>query len=100
MQDAGDTEIPSDVEEKLLRFCRAGLAVATMRGKSYLSMGGTSMGIAGSTVDQPFFESYLGMRVEPIDMSEFVRRFDEQVFDPNEFERALTWVHHWTQWGL
>jgi len=92
VQDAGDTEIPSDVEDKLLRFCRAGLAVATMRGKSYLSLGGTSMGIAGSTVDQRLFESYLGMRVEAVDMSEMVRRIDEQIFDPTEFERALAWV--------
>ncbi|MFN2151943.1 MAG: L-fucose isomerase, partial [Anaerolineales bacterium] len=62
VQDAGDTAIPDDVQEKLLRFARTGLAVATMRGKSYLAMGGVSMGIAGSIVDQPFFEDYLGMR--------------------------------------
>ncbi len=92
VQDAGDTTIPADVEDKLLRFARAGLAVATMRRKSYLSMGGTSMGIAGSTVDQPFFERYLGMRVEPVDMSEFTRRVDRMIFDPDEFERALAWV--------
>ena len=67
VQDTGDTNLPEDVKEKLLRFARAGLAAATMRGKSYLSMGGVSMGIAGSIVDQPFFESYLGMRVEVID---------------------------------
>ena len=81
--------IPADVQEKLLRFARAGLAVATMRGKSYLSMGGVSMGIAGSIVDQAFFESYLGMRVEAVDMSEFIRRIDEGIYDPEEFERAL-----------
>src|SRR5581483_5415730 len=67
--DGGDDTIPLDVQEKLLRFARAGLAVAIMRGKSYLSLGGVSMGIAGSIVDQSFFESYLGMRVETIDMS-------------------------------
>ena len=81
VQDAGDPVIPEDVQEKLLRFARAGLAVATMRGKSYLSMGGVSMGIAGSFVDQPFFEAYLGMRVEAIDMTEFLRRIDENIFD-------------------
>jgi L-fucose isomerase len=92
VQDAGDTSIPADVQEKLLRFARAGLAVARMKGKSYLSMGGVSMGIAGSIVDQSFFESYLGMRVEAVDMSEFVRRFEEEIYDKQEFERALSWV--------
>jgi L-fucose isomerase len=92
VQDAGDTEIPEDVKEKLLQFARAGLAAATMRGKSYLSMGGVSMGIAGSIVDQPFFESYLGMRVEVIDMTEFLRRMDQGIYDPEEFKRAMPWV--------
>ncbi|MFC2015354.1 L-fucose isomerase [Chloroflexota bacterium] len=92
VQDAGDSSIPSDVQEKLLQFAKAGLAVARMRGKSYLPMGGTSMGIAGSIVAPSFFEAYLGMRVEPVDMTEFVRRMDEDIFDPDEFERALTWV--------
>src|SRR5512139_573175 len=80
VQDLGDTAIPADVEQKLVRFARAGLAVATMRGKSYLSMGGVSMGIAGSIVDQPFFEEYLGMRVECVDMSELVRRVEENIY--------------------
>jgi L-fucose isomerase len=92
VQDAGDTTIPQDVQEKLLRFARAGLAVAAMRGKSYLAMGGVSMGIAGSIVDQPFFEDYLGMRVETVDMSEFTRRIAENIYDPDEFDRALAWV--------
>jgi L-fucose isomerase len=92
VQDAGDTTIPADVQEKLLQFARAGLAVATMRGKSYLSLGGVSMGIAGSIVDQAFLESYLGMRVETVDMSEFVRRLDEEIYDKEEFARALPWV--------
>ncbi len=92
VQDAGDTRIPADVQEKLLRFARAGLAVAAMRGNSYLSMGGVSMGIAGSIVNQAFFEDYLGMRVEVADMSEFIRRMQEGIFDPGEFEKAYTWV--------
>ncbi len=91
VQDAGDTAIAADVREKLLQFARAGLAVATMRGKSYLSMGGVSMGIAGSIVDHALFESYMGMRVETVDMSEFVRRMDEGIYDKEEFERALEW---------
>jgi L-fucose isomerase len=92
VQDPDDTRIPADVEEKILRFARAGLAVATMRGKSYLSMGGTSMGIAGSIVDQPFFEAYLGMRVEAVDMVEFVRRIERGIYDKREFQRALEWT--------
>jgi L-fucose isomerase len=92
VQDAGDTSIPEDVQERLLQFAKAALAVARMRGKSYLSMGGTSMGIAGSIVDPAFFESYLGMRVEPIDMTEFARRIEKEVYDPEEFEQAWSWV--------
>ena len=92
VQDAGDRTIPADVQARLLQFARPALAVARMRGKSYLSMGGTSMGIAGSIVDQAFFESYLGMRVEAIDMTEFVRRIEEEIYDQEEFERALAWT--------
>lgn len=84
--------IPDDVKEKLLRFAKAGLAVATMRGKAYLSMGGTAMGIAGSIVNPELFEKYLGMRCESIDMSEFVRRWDEGIYDPEEFAKAEKWV--------
>lgn len=92
VQDAGDTVFPDDVKEKLLRFARAGLAVALMRGKSYLSIGNVSMGIAGSIVDHDFFESYLNMRVETVDMSEITRRIDEQIYDQDEFKRALAWT--------
>lgn len=92
VQDAGDTSIPADVSEKILRFVRAGLGAAIMKGKSYLGMGGVSMGIAGSIVDQPFFESYLGMRVETIDMTEFLRRMDKGIFDPKEYRKALAWT--------
>lgn len=99
VQDAGDMTIPPDVQEKLLRFARAGLAVATMRGKSYLSLGGVSMGIAGSIVDQPFFEQYLGMRVEVADMSEFIRRIEEGIYDLEEYQRALKWVKTYCREG-
>jgi L-fucose isomerase len=92
VQDSTDTSIPLDVQEKLLRFARAGLGVALMRGKSYLSLGGVSMGIAGSIVDQGFFENYLDMRVEAVDMSEITRRIDEGIYDPEEFTRALAWT--------
>jgi len=92
VQDAGDTEIPADVSEKIIRFAKAGLAAAMLRGKSYLSMGGCSMGIAGSIVDQTFFESYLGMRVEAIDLTEFTRRLRDGIFDKAEYEKAMKWV--------
>jgi L-fucose isomerase len=92
VQDAGDTAIPADVQDKLLRFARAGLAVASMRGKSYLSLGNVSMGIAGSIVDHGFFESWLGMRVQAVDMSELRRRLDKGIYDGAELERALAWA--------
>ena len=92
VQDSDDTSIPDDVREKILRFCRAGLAMASLRGTSYLSMGGTSMGIAGSQVSSQFFEDYLGMRVESVDMSEFSRRVEQKIYDREEYELALSWV--------
>ncbi len=92
VQDRDDESIPEDVKEKLLRFARAGLAVAEMRGKSYLSVGGVSMGIVGSIVDQDFLLDYLGMRTEVVDMVELVRRIEEGIFDKEEFDRALDWV--------
>ncbi|MBM4161129.1 MAG: L-fucose isomerase, partial [Ignavibacteria bacterium] len=92
VQDAGDTRVPQDVHWKILQFARAGLAVSTMRGKSYLAIGGVSMGIAGSIVDHSLFEKYFGMRVETVDMSEFTRRIEEEIYDRNEFVRALKWV--------
>jgi len=92
VQAAGDPEIPTDVKDKLLTFARCGLAVALMRGKSYLSMGGTSMGIVGSVVDFDFWEKWLGMRVEDIDMSEFLGRMNKGLFDQDEFALAKDWV--------
>lgn len=92
VQDSGDTSIPEDVREKLLRFGRTAIAASAMRGTAYMAMGGVSMGIAGSIVDQPFFQKYLGMRVETVDMTEFVRRMDRRIFDEEEYDRALLWV--------
>ena len=92
VQDAGDTSIPADVKAKILQFVRAGLAVAQMKGRSYLSVGGTSMGIAGSIVNHDFFQKYLGMRVESIDMVEVLRRMERGVVDGAETEKALKWV--------
>jgi len=93
VQDLKDTsQIPADVAEKILRFARAALAAAWMRGKSYLSVGYTSMGIAGSTVDPDFFQDYLGMRTEFVDMSEIARRLEEKIYSEAEFRRALEWT--------
>ncbi len=92
VQDADDHSIPEDVKEKLVRFAKAGLAVSAMKGKSYLSMGSVSMGIAGSIVQDSFFQDYLGMRNEYIDESEFIRRINEEIFDKEEFKKALDWV--------
>lgn len=92
VQDSGTTEIPDDVKEKLLRFAKAGLAVATMRGKSYLSIGAVCMGIAGSIVNTDFFEDYLGMRCEGVDEVEIIRRMTEGIYDKEEYEKALAWA--------
>ncbi|MEX1031074.1 MAG: L-fucose isomerase [Paenibacillaceae bacterium] len=92
VQDSGDTSVPDDVKDKLLSFANAGLAVAYMRGKSYLSMGSVSMGIAGSIVNDNFFQEYLGMRNEYIDMTEFARRIDKGIYDPEEYKKAFAWV--------
>lgn len=99
VQDADDTRIPDDVKEKLLRFARAGLAVASMKGKTYLSIGGASMGIAGSIVDHDFFESWLGMKVQFVDMTELRRRIDQQIYDEEELEIALSWADNYFQYG-
>lgn len=92
VQDATDTSIPADVHEKLLRFARAAMAVAIMRGKSYLSIGAVCMGIAGSIVNPDFFEDYLGMRCEGIDEVELIRRMEEGIYDKEEFAKALAWA--------
>jgi len=86
------TKIPVDVKEKILRFARSALAAAWMRGKSYLSIGSVSMGIAGSIINADFFQDYLGMRNEYVDMSELVRRFDEKIYSNSEYKRALEWT--------
>ena len=92
VQDADDTEIPRDVQEKLLRFGRAAVAAATMRGKSYLQIGATCMGISGSAIDPDFCEEYLGMRVESVDEVEVLRRIELEIYDQKEYEKALAWT--------
>ena len=92
VQDADDTSMPDDVKEKLLRFARSAVAVATMRGKSYLQIGSTCMGIAGSVIDPDFIEEYLGMRVESVDEVEIIRRMSEGIYDEAEYQKALAWT--------
>ncbi|MBI9063341.1 MAG: L-fucose isomerase [Marinilabiliaceae bacterium] len=92
VQDSGDTTILEDVQEKIIRFVKAGLAVAQMKGKSYLSIGYSSMGIAGSMVDSNFFQDYLGIRTEFVDSTEVLRRINEEIYDKSEFEKAMVWT--------
>lgn len=92
VQDLDDNSIPEDVAEKILRFARGAVAVAEMKGESYLSIGSVTMGIAGSIVDTNFFQKYLGMRNESVDEVEILRRMDLGIYDPEEFEKAMAWV--------
>ncbi|MBQ3226100.1 MAG: L-fucose isomerase [Clostridia bacterium] len=92
VQDMTDTSIPADVEERILRFARAAVAAATMRGKSYLQIGSVCMGIGGSIIDPAFIEEYLGMRVESVDEVEIIRRMTEGIYDKAEYEKALAWA--------
>ncbi len=92
IQDLSDNSIPADVQDKLLRFARAAQAVATMRGRSYLSIGSVSMGIAGSMVNPDFFQEYLGMRTESVDSTEILRRIEENIYDHAEFKKAMAWT--------
>ncbi|MDD3887074.1 MAG: L-fucose isomerase [Victivallaceae bacterium] len=92
VQPADAKTVPADVQDKILRFARAAIAVADMRGKSYLSIGSVAMGIAGSMVNPDFFEEYLGMRCESVDSSEIIRRVNEGIYDPEEYKKALAWT--------
>ena len=92
VQEADDSSVPEDVQEKLLRFGRAAVAAATMRGKSYLQIGSVTMGIGGSIIDSDFIESYLGMRVESVDEVEIIRCMSEGIYDEAEFQKALAWA--------
>ncbi len=92
VQDADDTTVPEDVQEKLLRFARAAVAAASMRGKSYLQIGSICMGIGGSSISPEFIEEYLGMRVESVDEVEIIRRMSENIYDEEEYQKALKWT--------
>ena len=92
VQDLADNTIPTDVAEKILRWAKAAMAMANMRGKSYLSFGSVAMGIAGSIVNPDFFQEYLGMRNEQVDETEILRRMDEGIYDHEEYVKAKAWV--------
>jgi L-fucose/D-arabinose isomerase len=92
VQDNTDLTIPADVETKILRFVKAGLAVAVMKGKSYLGIGGQCMGIAGSVVDHDFFQDFLGIRVEGVDEVEILRRMEVGIYDKEEYAKAMAWT--------
>ena len=100
VQPATAKEIPDDVKEKLLRFGRAAVAAATMRGKSYLQIGSVTMGIAGSQIDPDFFEEYLGMRVESVDEVEIIRRMNEGIYSEAEYQKALAWTKEYCKEGF
>ena len=100
VQEADDSSIPEDVKEKILRFARAAIAAATMRGKAYLQIGASCMGIAGSMVNIDFFEEFLGMRVESVDEVELLRRMEEHIYDETEYQKALAWAKEKCKIGL
>ena len=99
VQDKSDNTIPEDVKEKILRFVKSAVAVAQMNGKTYLSLGYASMGIAGSMVDSGFFQNYLGIRTEFVDQIEILRRIDEKIYDEEEFKKALAWTKKYCKEG-
>lgn len=99
VQNKDDLNIPSDVSQKILQFTKAAIAVSLMRYKSYLSIGGVSMGIAGSTVNPDLFQDYLGMQTEYVDMSEIIRRIERKIYDQEEYQRAIKWVKKYCREG-
>ena len=92
VQEASDTSVPADAAEKILRFARCAVAVGWMKNKSYVNLGGVAMGIAGSYCDANFFQKYLGIRPEWVDMTEIIRRITLEIYDHEEYDRALAWV--------
>ncbi|MBV7391235.1 L-fucose isomerase [Enterococcus alishanensis] len=100
VQDNDDQAIPEDVKEKILLFARASIAAGEMKNKSYVNIGSSSMGIAGSQINQEFFEKYLGMHIEYVDMTEILRRIELEIFDPNEYKVIREWIDTKCQEGI
>ncbi|PPK48322.1 L-fucose isomerase [Clostridium algidicarnis DSM 15099] len=92
VQDLDDTKIPEDVKEKILRFGKCAIAVGVMKNKSYVNLGSVAMGIMGSFCDPEFFQKYLGIRAEWVDMTEILRRINNEIYDNEEYEVAIKWV--------
>lgn len=95
IQDNDDYSIPQDIKNMILRFTRCALAVASMRGTSYLSIGGASMGIGGSIMNPDLLQTYFGMRAQQVDMSELIRRIELRIYDEDEYQKAMKWVNTW-----
>ncbi len=92
VQDATDRSIPADVAEKILRFARCAAAVGEMHNHAYVNLGGVAMGIAGSYCDASFMQKYLGLRAEWVDLTEVLRRITLEIYDHEEYQRALSWI--------
>ena len=92
VQDLGDQTIPADVEEKILRFARCAVAAGWMKNKSYVNIGAVAMGIMGSYCDTNVFQRYFGIRAEWVDEVEILRRMALNIYDPEEYEKALAWI--------
>ena len=92
VQEATDTSVPPDAAEKILRFAKCAVAVGWMKNKSYVNVGGVAMGIAGSYCNAGMFQKYLGIRPEWVDMTEVARRITLEIYDHEEYEKAIAWV--------
>jgi L-fucose/D-arabinose isomerase len=91
VQDSDDTSMPDDVRAKILLWAKAALAAGMMKGKSYVNIGSSCMGIAGSAIDAQMFQEYFGLRTEWLDQVEIERRVARGIYDPDEFVRAKAW---------
>ena len=100
VQDATDETIPADVQEKILRYARCAVAVGWMKNKAYVNMGAVSMGIMGSYCDAEMFQKYFGIRAEWCDLTEILRRVTLGIYDPEEYEKALSWIRANCKEGL
>ena len=92
VQDANDESIPADVQEKILRYARCAVAVGWMKNKAYVNLGAVSMGIMGSYCDAEVFQKYFGIRPEWCDLTEILRRITLEIYDHDEYEKALAWI--------
>ena len=92
VQDLGDKTVPADVAEKIIRFAKAAVAAGWMKNKAYVNIGAVAMGIMGSYCDTNVFQQYFGIRTEWVDEVEILRRMALNIYDPEEYEKALAWI--------